>query len=85
LTFFAVPSSPYRTAGVYIGGANRGCSQPNLTPSWVRKQVADGWGLIRASNTQPVLVLRFEAATAAALAAYRAEVEGWLAAESDRA
>ena len=39
-------SSPYRTAGVYIGGANRGCSQPNLTPSWVRKQVADGWGLI---------------------------------------
>jgi phosphomannomutase/phosphoglucomutase len=23
----------------------------------------DGWGLVRASNTQPVLVLRFEAAT----------------------
>ena len=39
-------SSPYRTAGVYIGGANRGCSQPNLTPGWVRKQIADGWGLI---------------------------------------
>jgi phosphomannomutase/phosphoglucomutase len=24
----------------------------------------DGWGLVRASNTQPVLVLRFEARTA---------------------
>ena len=23
----------------------------------------DGWGLVRASNTQPVLVLRFEAQT----------------------
>ncbi|MGH7606838.1 MAG: hypothetical protein ACREME_05825, partial [Gemmatimonadales bacterium] len=35
--------------------------------------------LLRASNTQPVLVLRFEADTPTALAAYRAEVEDWLA------
>ena len=27
----------------------------------VRVQFGDGWGLIRASNTQPVLVVRFEA------------------------
>ena len=27
--------SPYRAIGVYIGGLNRGCSQPNLTASWV--------------------------------------------------
>jgi phosphomannomutase/phosphoglucomutase len=27
----------------------------------VRVQFGDGWGLVRASNTQPVLVLRFEA------------------------
>jgi phosphomannomutase/phosphoglucomutase len=27
----------------------------------VRIQFGDGWGLVRASNTQPVLVLRFEA------------------------
>ncbi|MCA9546924.1 MAG: phosphomannomutase/phosphoglucomutase, partial [Myxococcales bacterium] len=40
----------------------------------------EGWGLIRASNTQPVLVMRFEAPTAQALAAYRGEVEAWLAA-----
>jgi phosphomannomutase / phosphoglucomutase len=35
----------------------------------------DGWGLVRASNTQPILVLRFEAANAELLAAYRKEVE----------
>ncbi|HET8939244.1 MAG TPA: phosphomannomutase/phosphoglucomutase [Polyangiales bacterium] len=34
-----------------------------------------GWGLVRASNTQPALVLRFEAATPARLAEIRAEVE----------
>ena len=33
------------------------------------------WGLCRASNTQPVLVLRFEARTEARLAEVRAEVE----------
>ena len=37
-----------------------------------------GWGLIRASNTQPVLVLRFEAETQNLLLAYRKEVEDWL-------
>ena len=36
---------------------------------------ADGWGLVRASNTQPVLVLRFEATSPDALDAYRREVE----------
>jgi len=30
----------------------------------VRVDFGDGWGLVRASNTQPVLVLRFEARTA---------------------
>jgi phosphomannomutase / phosphoglucomutase len=36
---------------------------------------AGGWGLVRASNTQPVLVLRFEAETDQRLAAIRADVE----------
>lgn len=36
-------ASPYRAIGVYIGGANRGCSQPNLTASWVSAEVAAGW------------------------------------------
>jgi hypothetical protein len=39
-------SSPYRAIGVYIGGLNRGCSQPNLTASWVAEQTAAGWSLI---------------------------------------
>jgi hypothetical protein len=39
-------ASPYRSVGVYIGGANRGCSQPNLTSSWVRKVTGSGWALM---------------------------------------
>jgi phosphomannomutase/phosphoglucomutase len=34
-----------------------------------------GWGLVRASNTQPVLVMRFEAANSRLLEEYRREVE----------
>jgi phosphomannomutase/phosphoglucomutase len=44
----------------------------------VRIQYADGWGLVRASNTQPVLVMRFEARTAERLAEIRGEMEHWL-------
>jgi phosphomannomutase/phosphoglucomutase len=35
-----------------------------------------GWGLVRASNTQAVLVLRFEAETEAQLDAIQKEVKG---------
>ena len=34
-----------------------------------------GWGLVRASNTQPVLVLRFEADSDERLATIRADME----------
>src|SRR5688500_17025142 len=44
----------------------------------VRVLFGDGWGLIRASNTQPVIVARYEARTPARLAEIRAEMEGWL-------
>lgn len=44
----------------------------------VRVVFPDGWGLIRASNTQPVIVMRFEARTQAHLDAIRSEMEGWL-------
>jgi phosphomannomutase/phosphoglucomutase len=47
----------------------------------VRVLFGDGWGLIRASNTQPVLVLRFEARTPDRLAAIRSEMESWLASQ----
>lgn len=45
-TMSAWASSPYRAIGVYIGGANRACSQPNLTSTWVGEQVVAGWHLI---------------------------------------
>jgi hypothetical protein len=45
-TMAAWATSPYRGIGVYIGGANRACSQPNLTSSWVSAQTAAGWHLI---------------------------------------
>jgi len=41
----------------------------------------DGWGLIRASNTEPVLVARYEARTPERLAEIRSQMEGWLAGE----
>jgi phosphomannomutase/phosphoglucomutase len=44
----------------------------------VRVLFGDGWGLIRASNTQPVLVARYEASSPERLAAIRGEMEGWL-------
>jgi hypothetical protein len=39
-------SSPYTSLGVYIGGANRGCAQPNLTASWIGNVTAQGWKLM---------------------------------------
>ncbi|MBV9507625.1 MAG: phosphomannomutase/phosphoglucomutase [Acidobacteriia bacterium] len=41
----------------------------------VRVLFPDGWGLVRASNTQPVLVMRFEAKTQEQLNQYRKEME----------
>ncbi|MEQ9361727.1 MAG: phosphomannomutase/phosphoglucomutase [Rhodospirillales bacterium] len=45
----------------------------------VRVQSADGWWLLRASNTQPVLVARCEAADAGGLARLKAALAGQLA------
>jgi phosphomannomutase/phosphoglucomutase len=42
----------------------------------VRITFEDGWGLVRASNTQPVLVLRFEAESEERLAEIREIIEG---------
>jgi phosphomannomutase/phosphoglucomutase len=44
----------------------------------VRVLFDHGWGLVRASNTQPVLVMRFEAGNESLLAQYRSEVEAAL-------
>lgn len=44
----------------------------------MRIKFEDGWGLLRASNTQPGLVLRFEAPDAMRLKEIRELIEGWL-------
>ncbi len=38
--------SPYQGVGIYVGGANRACPQPNLTADWVKAQRAGGWRLM---------------------------------------
>jgi len=40
-------SSPFLAVGIYISGASRACrDQPNLTPAWIRTQLARGWRLL---------------------------------------
>jgi uncharacterized protein YraI len=45
-TMQAWTSSPYDGVGVYIGGVNRSCSQPNLTAAWVTSVSLQGWRII---------------------------------------
>ena len=51
---------------------------PIIDVDGVRVQFPQGWGLVRASNTQPALVLRFEAQSAGKLQEYRNIVENKL-------
>lgn len=39
-------SSPYGGVGIYIGGVQRVCDQPNLDAAWVRTQHARGWKIL---------------------------------------
>ncbi|MDH4329502.1 MAG: phosphomannomutase/phosphoglucomutase, partial [Nitrospira sp.] len=50
-----------------------------ITIDGVRAIFEEGWGLIRASNTQPALVLRFEATSSARMNAIRSLIEHELA------
>ena len=54
---------------------------PVNTIDGVRMTFPRGWGLIRSSNTQPILVLRFEATDQQALESYQSEVRQYLASE----
>ncbi len=49
----------------------------------MRINFGDGWGLLRASNTQPALVMRFEAPSTVRLQEMRAVIEGWVARQLD--
>jgi phosphomannomutase/phosphoglucomutase len=74
-----------RKAGAVEAAARHfGARYPTITIDGVRWRAADGWGLIRASNTQPILVLRFEARSREGLARIRAEALGVLAAAGVR-
>ena len=57
---------------------------PVNTIDGVRMTFPKGWGLIRSSNTQPILVLRFEAADAESLTQYQSEINQWLAGQGVR-
>lgn len=39
-------TSPFQAVGIYIGGANEGCAQPNLNATWVANETGAGWDLI---------------------------------------
>jgi Domain of unknown function (DUF1906) len=39
-------SSPYRALGIYIGGANAACAQPNLSSTWIVDESAAGWHMM---------------------------------------
>jgi phosphomannomutase/phosphoglucomutase len=62
-----------------LAATHFGAKYPVNTIDGVRMTFPKGWGLVRSSNTQPVLVLRFEATDPGALEAYQAEVMSWLA------
>ena len=36
-------ASPYDTVGIYIGGSERACAQPNLTAAWLSARATSGW------------------------------------------
>ena len=49
-----------------------------ITVDGVRVLFGEGWGLIRASNTQPVIVMRYEARTDEQLRRIQSEMETWM-------
>lgn len=63
-------SSRYRAIGVYIGGANRACDQPNLTANWVTAVSKRQWRLlpIYVGMQPPCLILNPARKTRAARA-----------------
>ncbi len=66
-------------AVVEAASAHFTAKYPVSTIDGVRISYPEGWGLLRASNTQPILVLRFEGSSPEARDAYHAEMTAWLA------
>jgi phosphomannomutase / phosphoglucomutase len=74
-----VPCAEARKAEV-VAAVKRefGARYETIDVDGVRISFADGWGLVRASNTESVLVLRFEASDEISLRRSRAELEGFV-------
>jgi phosphomannomutase/phosphoglucomutase len=72
----------HKRAVIERAAAHFGARYEVVTVDGVRVLFEGGWGLMRASNTQPVLVLRFEAHTQAQLEAQREALMSWLATEA---
>ncbi len=70
-----------KTAVVAAAARHFAARYPTVTIDGVRWRTSDGWGLIRASNTQPILVLRFEARSEQGLDTIRREAEQVLKAQ----
>ena len=69
---------------VQAAAAHFAARYETITIDGVRWRTPEGWGLIRASNTQPILVLRFEARTTDSLERIRGEALRVLAAQGVR-
>ena len=69
---------------VQAAAAHFAARYETITIDGVRWRTPEGWGLIRASNTQPILVLRFEARTTDGLERIRGEALRVLAAQGVR-
>ena len=63
--------------------AHFGAAHPVIDIDGARIDFGDGWGLIRASNTQPVIVLRAEAETPEGLLRIRTTLERFVAERGD--
>lgn len=70
-----IPSSDNLKFGVVEEVKKHYKNFPMIDVDGVRIDFGDGWALVRASNTQPVLVLRFEGFTEEALGRIKNEVE----------
>ncbi|HTX29969.1 MAG TPA: DUF1906 domain-containing protein [Solirubrobacteraceae bacterium] len=71
-------SSPYRALGIYIGGVNSACAQPNLTSTWVAGESAAGWHMI---PTYVGLQAPSNSCGCSAISASQASAEGTAAAQ----
>ena len=84
LNVACVEGEPQRVVEQLLATAAFPGAQEVITIDGVRADYADGFGLIRASNTTPVLVLRFEGHTAQALERIQAHfMEALLAVKPD--